>query len=484
MKRYISILACLAILYSFASCVSDGGTQTENNVKPKQAELNNEILNGLSSETIQYTSTNIEYEYNVYNTYVEISRYISNDLEVSIPTEIEGLPVKIIGEEAFKDTVVSNVIMSESVVKISSSAFAGCEFLNTVTIPDSVLSIGHWTFRDCYSLSEITLPDKITFIGEGTFARCSSLASINIPENVEYIGCYAFEDSRLIGVEFPDSVVTIDDCAFRNCFSLQNVAMSSNVRQIGLKAFYFCDALYEIELPVGIEYIGQEAFHGTGMYRNPQYWEDNRYFYLGDYLLEATETYNYTGGPIYESNIREGTTLIAGWAFYGLTNLTSVTIPDSVQYIGEDAFGNCTSLTNVRLSESLKSIEYGVFSGCTSLESIVIPESVINIKTLAFLDCKNLKNIDVGKNVESIGERAFDNCRSLESIVLPDKVTIINRGVFLNCKDLKQIELYGNIEEIADNAFEGVEGLTIYTYNNSIVFECANRNGFSVVEID
>jgi hypothetical protein len=102
-------------------------------------------------------------------------------------------------------------------------------------------------------------------------------------------------------------------------------------------------------------------------------------------------------------------------AFKDCTNLTSVTIPDSVTSIGDRAFQYCSNLTSVTIGNSVTSIEGWTFDYCGSLTSLTIPDSVTSIGNRAFEYC-GLTSVIIGDSVTSIGSSAFAYCNSLESI--------------------------------------------------------------------
>src|SRR5258706_2431774 len=113
---------------------------------------------------------------------------------------------------------------------------------------------------------------------------------------------------------------------------------------------------------------------------------------------------------------------IGDYAFSANTNLTSVTIPNSVTAIGYFAFDSCTSLTSVTLGNSVASIEVAAFWRCTSLTSITLPDSVASIGNQAFYLCTNLTSVTIGSGVTNIGESAFESCISLTNVMIPASV--------------------------------------------------------------
>ena len=119
--------------------------------------------------------------------------------------------------------------------------------------------------------------------------------------------------------------------------------------------------------------------------------------------------------------------------------MVSITIPNSVTEIGENAFGWCTSLSSITIPESVTKIGEDTFSGCTSLKNIRLPA---NNKSYAFengalydlakkelLFCTNRKNFVIPNSVIEIGA-AFCGCTSLSSITIPESVTRIGDSAF------------------------------------------------------
>ena len=131
---------------------------------------------------------------------------------------------------------------------------------------------------------------------------------------------------------------------------------------------------------------------------------------------------------IYENGV--GTLVFSGkeiprLAFRECTNLTSVTIGDSVTKIGGYAFQNCYSLTSVNIPNSVTTIGYYAFSSCTSLTSVNIPNSVTTIGFCAFKDCSSLTSVYIPNSVTSIGIYVFSSCTSLTSVTIGDSVMTI-----------------------------------------------------------
>ena len=166
--------------------------------------------------------------------------------------------------------------------------------------------------------------------------------------------------------------------------------------------------------------------------------------------------------------IPDSVTSISYDAFYGCTGLTSITIPDSVTSIGSGAFRGCSSLTSITIGNSVTSIGSEAFRGCPGLTSITIPDSVTSIGSSAFQDCTGLTNITIPASVTSIGNSAFSGCRGLTSITIPNSVTSIGSYAFSGCTGLTSITIPGNVTIIGSFAFQDYTGLTNITIPGSV----------------
>ena len=141
-----------------------------------------------------------------------ITKYINNDiLDVVIPSNINGKQVVAIGNDAFRNLGLTNIVIPNSITNIGISAFRE-NYLTSVTIPDSVTSIGDYAFGE-NQLTSITIPDSVTSIGNGAFEN-NQLTSVTIPNSVTSIGNYAFYGNKLTSVTIPNSVTSIGNSAF------------------------------------------------------------------------------------------------------------------------------------------------------------------------------------------------------------------------------------------------------------------------------
>ena len=152
--------------------------------------------------------------------------------------------------------------------------------------------------------------------------------------------------------------------------------------------------------------------------------------------------------------------------FYRDTLLNSITLSDSIRYIGYAAFAKCSRLHEVIMGNSVYSIDDIAFAYCSQLESIELPNSLYSIGTGVF-KYSGLRSVYIPDSVKEIWDYAFSNCSSLTEIILPDTLLpSIPNGIFENCVNLQRIELPSNFEAIGESAFENCTSLeSIYLPN-------------------
>ncbi len=164
-----------------------------------------------------------------------ITKYINNDiLDVVIPSDINGKKVVAIGNDAFRNLGLTNIVIPNSITNIGISAFRE-NYLTSVTIPNSVTSIGDYAFGE-NQLTNIIIPSSVTSIEPYAFSG-NKLTSVIIPNSVTSIGVYAFKDNQLTSVTIPNSVTSIGDYAFEKN-QLTSVTIPNSVTSIGGGAFY------------------------------------------------------------------------------------------------------------------------------------------------------------------------------------------------------------------------------------------------------
>jgi hypothetical protein len=167
--------------------------------------------------------------------------------------------------------------------------------------------------------------------------------------------------------------------------------------------------------------------------------------------------------------IPNSVTSIGNNAFYNCIGLTSITIPNSVTSIGNNAFYNCIGLITITLSTSLITIGDGAFQGCTGLTTVTIPNSVTNFVGAAFYGCTNLTTVTLGSSITSIGGYSFYNCTKLITLTIPNSVTSIGQAAFDGCTSLSSINLSTSLTTIGYVSFQNCSSLRSITIPASVI---------------
>ena len=229
-----------------------------------------------------------------------ITKYINNDiLDVVIPSNINGKQVVAIGNDAFRNLGLTNIVIPNSITNIGISAFRE-NYLTSVTIPNSVTSIGDSAFYD-NKLTSVTIPNSVTSIGSSAFEN-NQLTSITIPDSVTSIGNWAFENNQLTSVTIPSSVTSIGDYAFKSN-QLTSVTIPSSVTSIGDFTFSH-NQLTSVTIPTSVTSIGSSAFYKYNT-SNPNLTKiinkTGKSFDWGD-IVNWSSGYNFVTGTVVNDN--------------------------------------------------------------------------------------------------------------------------------------------------------------------------------------
>jgi len=265
--------------------------------------------------------------------YIQISQYNGSSSSVTIPDNINGIPVSSIASRAFSGGYRSSPIV-------------------TVNIPNTIKTIGDHAFYSCIKLENLLIPSQVNYIGEGAFSECESLNTINVDtNNPNFISVdgVLFNKDKTVLLQFPagkggtysipDGVKNLPWDAFLSCSNLTQVTLPTSVTNIGPSCFNACRNLQTINIPRGITNINDTTFAGCHK--------------LNDIQIPDTVT------------------SIGYFAFIDCQKLTNIIIPASVAKINGYSFSQCLELTSVTFLGDCPSVQplWGddseVFSGST-----------------------------------------------------------------------------------------------------------------------
>ena len=250
-------------------------------------------------------------------------------------------------------------------------------------------------------------------------------AVVNIPSEINgtpvtTIGNAAFRDSSVTSVTIPASVTEIGANAFAGCTNLTSVTYGGDWSNLTIQSGN----------PAVQDAANEQLF-------DFKFTPDNTAVIVTRYngtAADVTIPSRYKGKPV---------TMIDHAAFFNSV-VTSVTIPDSVTSIDDNAFGFCSQLTNISIPNSVTYIGFSAFAHCTSLKSITLPSSLSSISEALFSGCSQLTTIHIPDSVPSIQSNAFYHCRNLETIRIPVSVTLIETDAFAGCPSLMTVTYSGS----------------------------------------
>ncbi|MBR2196832.1 MAG: leucine-rich repeat protein [Salinivirgaceae bacterium] len=508
------------------------------------------MLAGQAWAQTTFTVNNLEYT------------IIEGTTNVTIGTTGEELPADLVILSE-----VTNGGITYTVTGFSEFAFQNCNYLKTVAIPNTFTSIGEFAFQKCHSLESVDIPNSVTIIGERAFEQCEKLASVTLPDHLTEICNLAFDNcTGLTNLIIPISVTTISSNAFYRCSNISfyceveeesepagwgnnwdkgrpivwgynanpqtwTVTLSSNNNAYGTvsgggtvangstttitatPAEGYVFLMWSNELTTAtatITVTSDTTIVAEFAENKPLVASELHYEITSDSTVKVVFSNDYwyfTSIVIPNTTIIDGkvysVTSIRDYAFQNCRNLISVAIPNTVTYIGENAFYGCDKLTDINVEsgntkyssedailfncdkttlvrypynkvgaytvpESVTTIGDLAFYLCEQLTSVVIPNSVERIEYGAFEGCSNLASISIPESVTTLGSCVFQTCISLTSITIPNSITEIPFYGFRSCENLTTISLPNTITDVDNTAFEGCDKLKYNEYDNGL----------------
>lgn len=251
-----------------------------------------------------------KYEADFYNNTCVLKGYLGNDSVVNVPESIDGYQVVSLGSECFlRKTNVVKVNIPSTVKSIRARAFMESG-IREITIPETVTQLSGSAFYRCNNLERVVIKAPITKIEMNTFAKCFNLKSVVLPNTIREIDSYAFQYCRsLISINIPSSLKVLNRAVFEDCSSLVSIDLK-NCESISSNTFSGCTNLQNVKM---------------------------------EKCREIQNIFRYC------------------------TSLKEIRIPESVQFIGGEAFRGCSSLEKVYVCNSNTEISINSFDATPKL---------------------------------------------------------------------------------------------------------------------
>lgn len=358
--------------------------------------------------------------------------------------------------------------------------YSGFKLLNTfckqadeVIDLQDVISISNYAFEGCLSKNIINI--KLQYTEQYAFHGYPYMASVEYVNGAYCVGniCLSIDEDADV-VEIPknvESVVISEDFSGSikiKCNKLiinSAKALESCSYVTGLSCDTICIA-YDGYIDTNrLNIMEAKCFEVAGNNRYATR-DGFLYDYSGKMLLLCPKL---LGGKI---TIPDKTRYIAKIAFRNNFNITELVLPDSLTFIGEQAFSGCKALSSIDFGKGLSQI------GDSARNKFV------------FSDCHELKKLHIPSNIKSIGSSAFSNCSSLQEIIFDEGVEMIDESAFSWCESAKTIAFPESLRYMYQNAFSKANKIITKDYLPDGLFDAAfvadtpsENNMYDIVEI-
>ncbi len=325
------------------------------------------------------------------------------------------------------------------------------------------------------------IPCTVVAVGEAAFAF-NNVSSIKLPATCKELKDRAFSMTDLVVADIPDQIEKMGDNVFLLCSSLTKIRIGKGLKEMGEDPFLGCTNIGSIEVNVenpilsekdGVLYNKAQ----TILYLCPMQRKSTTTVTLPNTVKEIADNAFYDCAYLKKIVLNEGLEKIGEDVFYGCEGLEEMTIPASVKEIAPGAFYQLKRYDAFKLAEGNTVFEVksdGVNEGKLLINkvknslhtclfkgtnAVTIPEGIKIVEPYAFLGCSWTASVKFPESVDSVGRAAFSEMYSLKEIEIPEKVREIPKYCISDCKKLTKITLGKNVTLVEDLAFSGNEAM-------------------------
>lgn len=397
----------------------------------------------------------------------------TNLLYIHIPKSVTH-----IGARAFGDCLsLQFLVIPDDVISIGEAAFDYCNSLRYIVLPKGISKVGSKLFDTCKSMESVYIP-------EGSSSKFSQL----LPDYTHLFKEYSKDKMKSIGTKHEntlpywitrngeiilDSFYTLKDkYDYNEISNFEEEKLHIGVIRNKEGEDIHLSPVLKYKTAAEIITIGDKITVAIMTINNGKDWI--HYAYMTDYEKFDSIFDTLPSKCFYESKGHNMCSHIRNSDFDNYIiddkgvvysadkkrlikapkDMVEYVIPYGVDVICDDAFNGCTELKTLTISDSVAFIGDFAFDQCHLLDNLTIPCSVLFIGKCAFRHCK-LHNLQIDNGLISIGDWAFDSCR-IKNLVLPDSIRYIGRGAFKWCRLLKELNFPESIVYIGEGAFYGL----------------------------
>lgn len=374
MKRVLTLLAACAALSAWAIQVDNtagnlSSLVTDNTI----TQLS--ITGTMDARDFKFITDNLKDLTSLNLSNAQIVAYSNQDTPLYL--DVTSYEENAIPPMAFFGKKLKYLSLPNTLKKVGMASFAGCEEIESLNLPQSLEVIDAHAFNSCKGIKQVVIPSGLTELGEGAFARCDNLITTNIS---------------------PDNSLIVGKDAFMDCKTLSSVTLGENVTAIGPGAFSGCTALHSPSLAQGsnLTTIAEAAFINSG---------------VESIALDQCSKLSSIGM----------------WAFAN-TPLTNVTLPESLESLGDGAFYYNLDMEEIDIPTSVTNLSSYLLAGNNNIiTEQVVKDGVTTIGDYAFYNWDNISTFHFPASVEYVGTKAMAGQTGLD-YVTADPTTVPELG--------------------------------------------------------